>query len=123
MQKILSWVFISFSLFFLVVFLWLGINFLFILHPFYKGCSDLSLGMQLDDVSKTMQNYIDDNLYKTIKNRSGNYGWLNRLAYDESLSLILNKNPWYSLGERNWTCSLLFKDGLLIDINMLFGQK
>ena len=87
-----------------VGYLALGLVFSFpsALNPFYESCLDLSLGMNQEEVNSRMQNFLDDSNYVVQEDGPGKFGWKDRLNYDSSLHITLDKDPWYKLDQHPW---------------------
>lgn len=95
-------------------------GFSFYVHPFFNNCLDLAQGMTQDEISERMKDFLNSSDYIVIENREGTYGWKKRLTYDNSLSIILENEPWYKLDQHPWRCEILFRNNLAIDITPFF---
>jgi hypothetical protein len=89
-------------------------------HPFFSSCLNLSVGMTKEEVNRRMQAFLNDSDYKVATGAAGKYGWLGRLSYDDSLTIVLEKEPWYKLDQHPWQCEIHFKDGVVIDMAPVF---
>lgn len=90
------------------------------LNPFFERCLDISQGMEKIEVNNQMQEFINNSVYKTEEGTNGTYGWKDRLSYDTSLTIRLEKEPWYKLDQHPWQCKVLFKNGLVVDVEPFF---
>jgi hypothetical protein len=95
-------------------------GFAYFISPFYSSCLDLSVGMNKEEINLRMQEFLNSPNYKVSKETSGRYGWLSRLSYDDSLTMVLDKEPWYKLDQHPWQCKIDFKDGFVINIEPFF---
>jgi hypothetical protein len=89
-------------------------------NSFFASCINLSEGMTKDEARTRMQIFLGSKDYQVVESGPGNYGWLDRLSYDDSLTIILQDEPWYKLDQHPWQCKLLFKDGAVVSIDALF---
>jgi hypothetical protein len=89
-------------------------------NSFYSSCVNLSVGMTKEEVNGRMQSFLSNPEYQVTGGEAGNYGWFNRLSYDSSLTIVLEKEPWYKLDQHPWRCEIHFKDGVVIDIARFF---
>jgi len=104
-----------------IFFIFTGVSgFSFNFHPFFSSCLNLSEGMTKDEITEKMQSFLENPNYQIIKEGAGNYGWRDRLSYDESLLIVLENEPWYKLDQHPWQCEILFKNNLVIAIEPFF---
>ena len=89
-------------------------------HPFFSSCVNLSEGMTKEEVSERMKDFLSNPDYTVAENGPGHYGWKNRLAYDSSLLIVLEKEPWYKLDQHPWQCEILFKDSFVAGVEPFF---
>ena len=95
-------------------------GFSYYFHPLFKACTQLYAGMTREEALERMKDTLANPVYRSIPGESGHYGWLNRLVYDESLTVVLEKEPWYKLDQHPWRCELLFRNGLVVDVTAFF---
>lgn len=89
-------------------------------HPFFSSCTNLAVGMTKEEVTEKMQTYLNNPDYKVANGESGKYGWLQRLTYEESMTVVLDKEPWYKLDQHPWSCEIDFKDGVVVNLAPFF---
>jgi hypothetical protein len=89
-------------------------------HPFFSSCLNLSVGMTKQEVNERMQEYLSSSDYKVTTGASGTYDWKGRLSYDDSLTVVLEKEPWYKLDQHPWQCEIHFNDGVVVDLAPFF---
>ncbi len=90
------------------------------LNPFYESCLDLSQGMEREEVEGRMQDFLSDSKYRVEEEGPGTYGWKGRLSYDNSLLIVLERDPWYKLDQHPWQCEIFFKSNLVVNIEPFF---
>ena len=95
-------------------------GFSFYVHPLFSECLALAEGMTQEEVWGKVGRFKDSEAYQVIDGGPGNYGWRNRLSYNRSILLVLEREPWYKLGQHPWQCVILFKDGLIVNVRAQF---